>query len=698
MESPHIHRDVSWLSFNYRVLQEARDKSVPLFERLKFLAIYSNNLDEYFRVRVAGHRNLLRVNKKTKKQLDYDPKEVLSEILNIVNRQQLEFTRIFEEEIIPGFAARGIRLLRRLDLTEEQQNFVQNYFHDHMLPYVQPVLMVRNKIRPFLENAGIYLAVQMRDNDFDGGGRHQYALVKIPSDQLPRFIELPSREVGVREIIMLDDIVRQTISWMFPGYSIDDTYSIKLTRDAELYIDDEFSGDLVDKIRTSLAKRHVGPASRFVHDRSIPKGLLKFLMGTFDLEKFDLFPEGRYHNNFDFFGFGAFVSDEMKYDPLPPVSYAALERTDDFWGAIRENDHLLHPPYHSYESVVRFFEEAADDPAVTHIKIIQYRVAKRSRIMKALMRAVQNGKRVFAFIEVKARFDEAANLTWGERLEHAGVQVRYSWPGVKVHSKLAFVRRVEDGLGQHYTYLGTGNFHEDTAKIYSDLGIFTADNRITGEVARVFSYLETGIRPLQDFEHLLVGKFALTPSLVRLVDDEIAAARKGNKAAITLKMNSLQDDYMIEKLYEASNAGVKITLIIRGICSLVPGVKGYSENIEVFSIVDRFLEHARIFHFLAGGKNKLYLSSADWMTRNLYHRIETCFPVYDREIKRRLLVLLKIQMADNVKARYIDAESSNTYRRSGANMAVRSQIETYHTILRWERNAELAAQQEVEEG
>ena len=684
---PHIHRDVSWLSFNNRVLQEAKDPAVPLAERLKFLAIYSNNLDEYFRVRVAGHRNLLRVGKKTKRELDYDPKEVMQRILEIVNHQQLEFTRIFEQEIIPQLSEHGIHLLRRLDLNDEQEEFVEDYFHDHMLPYVQPVLLVRGKIRPFLENAGIYLSILMRDKDLDGEGRSEYALVKIPSDQLPRFIELPAQQRDRRDFIMLDDIVRQSVSWMFPGYEIQDTYSIKLTRDAELYIDDEFSGDLVSKIRSSLAKRHVGPASRFVYDRTMPNKMLRFLMHTFGLEKFDLFPEGRYHNNFDFFKFTGFADDSLKNEPLPPIPYAALEDAetkDEFWSAIRERDHLIHPPFHSYESVVRFFEHAAADPDVTHIKIIQYRVAGRSRIMKALMRAVQAGKQVFAFIEVKARFDEEANLSWGEKLEKAGVRVHYSWPGVKVHSKLAFVRRVENGRGTTYTYLGTGNFHEDTAKIYSDLGILTADRRLTNEVARVFSYLETSKRPPQDFKHLLVGKFNLTPGLIRLVDDEIAAARAGKEARIVLKMNSLQDDLMIQKLYEASQAGVEVRLIIRGICSLVPGVPGFSDNIQVISIVDRFLEHARIFHFCAGGKNKLYLSSADWMTRNLFHRIETCFPVYDERIKQKLLQLLDVQWADNVKARFIDADSTNTYKRTGADMAVRSQIETYHSVLRWE--------------
>ena len=679
---PYIHRDLSWLSFNYRVLQEAKDPAVPLFERLKFLAIYSNNLDEYFRVRVANHRNLLRVNKKTKRALDFDPKSTLKQILATVNEQQLEYSRIFEQEIIPELAEHGIRLLRRLDLGEEQQAFVEQYFQDQMLPFVQPVLLVEQKIRPFLANAGIYFAVSMRDRAQKLEHKDDYAIVKIPSDQLPRFLELPATEAGTRDLIMLDDIVRHSISWMFPGYEILDAYSIKLTRDAELYIDDEFSGDLIGKIKNSLAKRHVGPASRFVYDREMPSQLLSFLMTTFDLTKYDLLTEGRYHNNFDFFKFPSFGMEHLKNTPLPPLSYPPLEATDQFFGAIAEHDHLVHFPYHAYESVVRFFEEAAGDPDVTHIKIVQYRVARKSRIMKALTNAVQAGKQVFVFIEVKARFDEEANLRWGEKLEEAGVTVNYSFPGVKVHSKLALVRRIENGRGKLYSYFSTGNFHEDTAKIYSDFGLFTADRRLTGEMARVFKFLETSVPPPQPFEHLLVGQFNLRPELRRLIDREIANAEAGKAARIILKLNSIQDVDMINRLYAASQAGVRVDLIVRGICSLVPGKAGWSENVTATSIVDRFLEHARVFIFHNEGREDIYLSSADWMTRNLSYRVETTFPLYDQEVRKTVRDLIDIQLFDNVKARFIDEAHSNHYRRGGADMAVRSQLETYYYLKR----------------
>lgn len=685
-EIPFVHRDISWLSFNYRVLQEATDPSVPLFERIKFLAIYSSNLDEFFRVRVASLRNLLRVGKKTKKQIEYEPKTVLKEILKIVNQQQEEFSRIFEKEIIPQLASHHINLLRRLDLNEEQKIFVESYFNDHMLPYVQPVLLVKHKIRPFLNNAQLYMIVWMKDKE-DPKGENKYGLVKIPSDHLPRFIQLPSVQ-NEYNLIMLDDIVRHSISWMFPGYEIIDTYSIKQTRDAELYIDDEFSGDLIQKIKHSLTKRQVGTTSRFVYDREMPDHLINFLAETFGLGKYDTLIEGRYHNNFDFFRLPDFGMTHLKNAPLPPLPFRRLEEAPDFFAELQQEDHLIHVPYHSYESVVRFFEEAAADPNVTHIKIIQYRVARKSRIMKALKNAVKAGKQVFAFIEVKARFDEEANLSWGEELENAGVNIRYSFPGVKVHSKVALIRREEPGGPKLYTYLSTGNFHEDTAKIYSDHGLFTTDTRLTSEVARLFSFLETVKVPMQKFEHLLVGQFNLRSRLEELVDQEIEAAKAGKAARIILKMNSLQDRRMIEKLYEASQAGVEVKLIIRGICSLIPGLTGRSENIEAFSIVDRFLEHSRIFLFHQGGEEKIFLSSADWMVRNLSYRIETAFPVYQENIRQMIKDHITIQLNDNVKSRVIDVEQSNLYRSAKSDLAIRSQLETYYYIKRQEEQVE----------
>ena len=679
---PFINRDISWLSFNYRVLQEAKDASVPLLEQIKFMAIYSSNLDEFFRVRVGHFKNLVRLGRKTQKELDFEPKLILRSILGIVNKQQSEFSHIFEKKIIPELKKHNVFLLRRLELNPEQRVFVENYFKDNMLPFVQPVLLIPNMVKIFLNNAALYLTIIMKPKN-QPGAKEQYAVVKIPSDHMPRFIQLPSLS-SVNQLIMLDDIVRHNVSILFPGYDILDTYSIKLTRDAELYIDDEYSGDLIQKIKTSLNKRDVGPASRLVYDREMPKSLLTFLKAMFELDTLDLLPEGRYHNNFDFFKFPDFGMKHLQYNPLPPLKFNKLENVNDFFGALRDNDHLLCFPFQSYESVIRFFEEAAKDPYVTHIKLIQYRVARESRIMEALMEAVEAGKNVSVFVEVKARFDEEANIEWGEKLQKAGVRVHYSFPGLKVHSKLALVRRIEDSEPKLYTYLGTGNFNEDTAKIYSDFGLFTVDKRISREVAAVFSYLETSKIPDIEFEHLLVGQFNLRDKLVGFIQKEIDNAALGKKAEIIIKVNSLQDTEMVDWLYSASQAGVTIKLIVRGICCLVPGVKGISENISAISIVDRFLEHARVFYFFNGGDERLYLSSADWMVRNLSHRVETSFPVYDPTLKTEIKNILNLQLNDNVKARVLDAEQKNLYRKNNHYLVIRSQTETYYYLKRRE--------------
>ena len=675
-----LDRDMSWLAFNFRVLQEAKDASVPLLERIKFLAIYSSNLDEFYKVRVASLRNLIYVSKKTKKELDYDPIALLQSIHETVNRQQREFNRIFEEELLPAFQKHNIRLLRRLDLDGEQLAFVEAYFQSHLLPFVQPVLLIKNKIRIFLTNASLYLAIRMASKD-RRTGPEEYAIVKIPSDYVARFVVLPS-ENGHHDLIMLDDIIRHSVAWMFPGYRIIETYSIKLTRDAELYIEDEFSGDLIAKIKSSLLKRSVGPASRFVYDRDMPPELFSFLLEMFEINPLDAIPEGRYHNNYDFFKFPDFELDQLKHKKLPALPLKELQNMPNLLDKIRERDHLVHVPYHSYESVIQFFERAAIDPRVTHIKLVQYRVAKKSRIMNALMDAVRLGKQVTVFIEVKARFDEEANLHWGEQLIEAGVHVHYSFPGVKVHAKLAMVRRMEEGQPILYAYLGTGNFNEDTARVYSDLGIFTADRRLTTEMARVFSFLETNKRPESAFEHLLVGQFNLRGGLEKLIDREIAHAKAGKPASIIIKANSLQDPEMIQRLYNASQAGVNIKLIIRGICCLTAGKEGLSENIHAISIVDRYLEHARIFIFHNDGQDDIYLSSADMMTRNLSFRVEVAFPIYDPEIRRIILDIIQIQLSDNTKARLIHHSRNNQYRRIEGDLAIRSQLESYYYFKR----------------
>lgn len=679
--TPYIHRDISWLGFNYRVLQEASDPNVPLLDRLKFLAIYSSNLGEFFRVRVANNRNLIRLGKKAKRGLGFEPEEVMAEVLRLVNEQQLEFSEIFFEQILPELRKNGINIIRRQEMDEEQRDFIEQYFTDYLLPFVQPVLLVKQKIKPFLNNASLYLALHLEDKK--NHDRH-YALVKVPSDHVDRFIDLPSHD-DQQYIIMIDDVVRHCISWIFPGYDIIESYSMKLTRDAELYIDDEYSGDLLGKIKDSLSRRNVGPASRLVYDRTMPPHFLKYLRKTFELTDLDLLPEGRYHNNFDFFGLPAKNRKHLEEPPLPPIPVKEIEDRDTIFDKIKQRDYLIHPPYHSYLSVVTFFEAAANDPNVSHIKIVQYRVAKESRIMNALIKAAKKGKQVSVFIEVKARFDEEANLAWGERLEEAGVQVHYSIPGIKVHAKMASVIRHEEDENVVYSYFSTGNFHERTANVYSDFGLFTFDKRLTMESIKLFNYLETKKSEGIEFKHLKVGMFNMTETLIANIDREIAHVKKGRKGHIILKMNSLQDPAMIGHLYRASQAGVKIELIVRGICSIVPQVAGISDNITGRSIVDRYLEHARLFIFHNNGDKEYLMASADWMYRNLYRRIEVIFPIYNKEIQKHLDNLMDLQLMDNVKARSLNFKEINKYITEKDKLQIRSQMETYLYIKRNEQ-------------
>ena len=670
---PYINRDLSWLSFNYRVLQEAKDPSVPLFERIKFLGIYSSNLDEFFRVRVASIKRLIRLGKSTKKEIDFPPEEVLDKISETVKNQQLEFTEIYQKHIIPLLQAINIHIVTDDIITADQSQFLDKYIEERLIPHLQPILIVRNKIRTFLVNNGLYLAVVLRTK----GKTPRYALVRIPSHRFPRFIILPSSEADKKEIITLDEIVRHALPALFPGYKVESSYSFKMTRDAEIDLEDEFSGDLVEKIRKGLNKRNIGTSTRFVYDRNMPKNCLRFLMGTFQVKEDDLQPEGRYHNNFDLFKFPDFNLSHLKDTKLPPLHHKGFESTTLMFDIISKQDQLLHFPYHRYSYVLRLLEQAAHDPNVSHIKILQYRVAKDSQIAGALRSALLAGKEVMVFVEVKARFDEESNIYWGEKFEEWGATVKYSLPELKVHSKLLMITRKEGNIEKRYCYLSTGNFNEDTAGIYEDFGLCTADTRITDEVSTLFNYLENGEMPAEPFQHLLVGQFRMRKNIYDMIDQEVANAKAGLPAAITIKINSIQDHRIIRRLYEASNAGVKIKMIVRGICSLVPQQKGFSENIEVISIVDRFLEHSRIYIFHNGGDEKIYLSSADWMTRNLYHRIECAFPIYDPKVRKEIYDFMKIQFKDNIKARILDADMNNNYLIDEQKPPYRSQIETY---------------------
>lgn len=653
-KSPYVSRDLSWLYFNHRVLQEAADPRVPLYERIKFLAIYSSNLDEYFRVRVSSLRQFRELKKKDRKELTVKPKKALKEIKIIVKDQQEQFGQIFREEILPALKSHQIHLVRQVDFDETQQAFGRMYFEEKLKPLLKQQYIDRVGIPPFLEDRKLYLVVQFEDE------QNSLALTKIPTDELPRFIQLPSPE-GEYHITFLDELIRFNLNRLYAGEVIKDSFAIKVSRDAELYIDDEYSGNLIEKIKANLSNREDGLPTRFLYDAEMPKPVLKTLRKKYNLSKYDLIPGARYHNFNDFFGFPNPLKNADFHDmPLPPLPHPVLSDAPAIIPELYKQDHILHFPYQDYGVVTRLIEEASEDSATTSIKISLYRVAKDSAISQALIKAVQNGKSVVVFVEAKARFDEQSNLFWGDQLKRAGAKVLYSYPGIKVHSKILLIEREQEGRLSRVAYIGTGNFNEKTAKLYADHALLTTHSEIGADLSQVFQVLE-GTQTEPEIKHLLVSPFTLRSRFIELIDREIASAQKGEEAYMILKMNSLQDRIMVEKLYEASQAGVNIQLIIRGICSLVPGIPGISDRIEVKSIVDRFLEHARIYIFGNSGEEQMFIASADWMTRNLDRRIEVATPILQSDVYHELRTLVNTQLADNQKARWITENQSNVY-------------------------------------
>ncbi len=670
-EFPYQKRDISWLAFNHRVLQEAQDQRVPLYERIKFLAIYSSNLDEFFRVRVAALRSFKELKKKTRRALEIKPKKELREIRQVVQQQQQQFGRIFRNEILPELRRKGIYLINEQAYSASQHAFARQYFQEHVKPLLHPTFLQDEIDAPFLENAGLYFVIQFQNTDL-------LAIVNIPSNHLSRFVTLPDAK-DQHHITFLDDILRSNFDLIFEQPVLN-AYAIKLSRDAEMDLEDEFQGDLLDKIKKGLEKRHIGLPTRFLFDSEMPQELLERLKILFQLTKNDLIPGARYHNFNDFFTFPNPLEDKSLHDiPSPPLSHPELESAESLLASIRAKDYLLHFPYQKFEYVVRLIEEAAADEQVRSIRMTLYRIAGRSSIVENLIKACESGKEVVVFIEAKARFDEENNLQWGARLEAAGAKVRYSQPGIKVHSKLLLISREENQQLQHYAYIGTGNFNEKTAKIYTDHALLTADQRLSSEVLQVFEYLEN--QQESTFQHLLVSPFNLREQFISFIDREIANAQEGKPTFIRLKMNSLEDKQMISKLYEASQAGVKIQLIVRGICCLRPDLMGWSENIEIISIVDRFLEHARIYWFANGGAEVLYIASADWMTRNLDRRVEVAVPIYNSMLFNELRTIFSIQWQDNTKARRVDPEQMNVLKTpTGLEPLVHAQLDIYQWL------------------
>ncbi len=666
------NRDLSWLAFNHRVLQEAANPSVPLYERIKFLAIWSSNLDEFFRVRVAAVRALQRLKKRTRKQLEMEPSKLLKRLLKSVWLQQEEFGEVYRTIMKKELAKQGIVLLRERDVNAAQRAHVQEVFRKSILPLLTPVFLSEDKQPPFLHNRALYLVAHLRKRSEDAK-REQYALIEIPSTLRPRFHVLPPD--GDRHcVLFLDDMIRLCLPEMFPRHDVLGAYAVKLTRDAELDLGDELSGDLLEKVKKALKRRSEGTPSRFLYDTEMYGRMLRFLVRHFQLSEDDLVPGGRYHNLHDLMTFPNPRSPALQYEPMPRLPVWDDER--HVFEHISHGDVLLHYPYHTYDGVLAFLRSAADDPDVRSIWITLYRVARDSKVVAALLDASRRGKQVFVFVEVKARFDEESNIFWAEELEKAGARVQYSLPNLKVHAKLCLVERIEKGGARLYAYLSTGNFNEHAAAVYTDFGFFTADERLTTEVRRVFAVLSHR-KDRGRFHHLLVSPFTMRQRLEQRIEREAKHARKGREASIIAKMNSLEDPGIIRKLYAASCDGVKIRLIVRGICCLIPGIKGMSENIEVISIVDRFLEHARAFVFCNGGEPLVYLSSADWMQRNLDRRIETAFPIYDPALQKQIAGILELQWSDTAKARVINRKLDNRMRETDNQERLRSQYAVY---------------------
>lgn len=674
------NRELSWLSFNERVLQEAADVRVPLIERIKFLAIFSSNLDEFFRVRVASARRLLRYQKKQKFKEAAETAALLNRIQQKVVEQQDAFNDIYENRIMQELAEHKIFIINETQLNFEQKVLVKNYFKTEVLSYLFPVILDHLREFPFLRDKSIYLAVKIskRDNSL----RSKYALIEIPpTEVVGRFFILPKTDENTY-IMLVDDVIRTSLKDIFSFFDYDnfEAYTVKLTRDAELDIDNDLAESFINKISKSLKQRHKGVPVRFIYDEKIPKDLLEFIENKNKLTKEASIPGARYHNFKDFIDFPHVGPGNLRYDPMVPIPVPRFEKSRMMVDVIKEKDVLIHHPYQSFDYVIRLLREAAIDPAVYAIKITLYRVARHSNIVNALINAVKNGKEVTAVMELQARFDEESNLYWTQKLQEAGANVIFGVPDYKIHAKCCVIFRREHNKTVHYAHLSTGNYNGRTARMYGDMALMTRDPRITRDVLKIFSYIKNFPRIQYTFSHLLVAPFYMKKEFIKMIDTEIRYAKRKKEAYILLKMNSLVDEEMIRKLYEASHAGVKIKMVIRGICSLVPGIKGMSENIEVISIVDRFLEHARLFIFCNGGKEKYYLSSADWMSRNLDRRIETAFPIYDPALKKEVKDIFEIQFNDNVKARIIGKGQHNALRQPLLPV-IRSQTEIYNYLL-----------------
>jgi len=645
----HISKELSWLTFNERVLMEAADPTVPLMERIKFLGIFSSNLDEFFRVRVATLNRLRRLGKKAKKLTGHDPAKLMKQIQDTVIAQHQRFDQIYQQ-ILEEMSRRNIFIINEKQLNAEQAAEVETYFDQEVRPKLVPIMVDQVEKFPELKDQSIYLAVHLWKKGAEQ--KSKYALIEVPTDVLSRFFPLPG--IGRKKyIILLDDVIRLELEKIFAflPYDMFNAYTIKLTRDAELDIDDDLTQSYIKKVSKSLKMRKEGLPVRFIYDAQMPESLLAFLTRKLHLTKEDtIIPGAKYHNFKDFMNFPDMGLKRLKYTPVKRLAHRDLSQKKSLFKIISKKDILLHFPYQSFHPVIDLLREAAIDPKVRSINATVYRVAKNSAVVNALINAVNNGKSVFVVMELQARFDEEANIYWANRLQDEGARVIFGVPGLKVHSKLTMIERREKGGIKRLAIIGTGNLNEDTAKVYSDHSLFTTDRRLTNEVSKIFEFYADNYK-ITSFNHLIVSPFQMRKKLLKFIKNEIRNAEAGKEANIKWKLNNLVDTEIINWLYKASQSGVKVQLNVRGMFSLVPGIPGMSENIEAIRIVDRYLEHTRLFIFGNGGDEKIYISSADIMSRNLDRRVEVTCPIYDKSIQEELRTFWNYQWNDNVKAR-----------------------------------------------
>ena len=652
VETRLFNRDLSWLKFNERILMEAEREAVPLLERIKFLSIFSSNLDEFYRVRMPVLLALEKLSGKTDNDIHIEA-DLLNSANNLISDQQQRYGKALKQHIIPQLKENNIHLLYGDVFPNEIKQQINRYFLSQVLAFMQPVYVEENTDF-FPSNNELYFLITLKQDKIE-----KTVILNIPSNELPRFYKIEHEDKIF--IVFLDDIVRFNLDSVFKNEEITGCFSFKITRDAEIDLKDEYSGNLSDQLEAQLLKRDSGLATRFLHQPGIPENVLALLKKLFSLKKANMVEGGQYHNLKDLMSF------PVNKPGLSNQSWPKICNTDVVNGtltqAIEKNDIIIHTPYQSYDSVLRFFNEAAIDPDVKEIYLTIYRVASDSKIINALISAAKNGKKVFVLVELKARFDEANNIKWAKKMKEKGVEIVYSVTALKVHAKVALVKRK---IGDRTTYTGllaTGNFNESTAAFYTDHILMTANKAILREIELLFIFLAKRVKPsspdLIKFEHILVAQFNLQTKFLALIDREIEYAKVGREASITIKLNNLEEKILIDKLYQASQAGVKITMLVRSICRLIPGVDGMSENIKIIRIVDRYLEHGRVFIFHNLGKQDVYLGSADWMNRNIYRRIEVCFPIYDEKIKTEILEIINIQLRDNLQAVRIDENMNN---------------------------------------